>query len=200
VVRKIVLIGSAVALGFGLFGTGAAHAAEKVNASGTLNCTISGKIKLSAPLTFGGAAAPSTLTAKIASTGCTGTSGISSVKGQYIATLPSQDCTALALATYPSSTFSTKVKYKGAAKYNPSATTFSTGSFTGADPIVLDVPGAGTATTTGSFAGQSMSIQLRLNESATVFAGACGPKTKGVKPSGGLKKMSFGGTSSLVVT
>jgi hypothetical protein len=198
--RKIAIVGSTVALALVTFGTGTAHAAAKVNASGTLHCSITGKVKLSSTLTFGGPPVVSNMVAKVAGTGCTGTSGVQSVKGQFVAPLPSSDCTALAALAFPQSTFSNKVKYKGAAKYNPSATTFSTGAFGVVDPVTLNVPGAGTATTTGSFAGEDMVINFVFNESTTVFAGACGPKTKGVKPSGGLKKMSFGPASTLDVS
>jgi hypothetical protein len=198
--RKVAIVGSTVALALTVLGSGTAHAATPVNASGTLHCVIAGKVKLSTPLTFGGPAVPVTMTAKVKSTSCSGTSGVTSVKGNWVATLGTSDCTALALAAFPPNSFSQKVKYKGAAKYNPSATNFSTGAFGVTDPVTLNVPGAGTSTTTGSFVGQDMEINFVFNETTTVFANGCGPKQKGVKPSGGLKKMSFGTTSTLDVT
>ena len=184
---------------------GPAFAAAKVDASGTLHCTITGKVKVSPPLVFGGSAAGgATFSAKVASTTCSGTSGVSSVKGTFTAHLPTNDCTALALIAFPGGTFggAKPLKFKGGAKYNPSSVSFTSGgTFTAADPIVMHLPGAGTTSIpSGSFHGQQASLTMSYLQSAGTFATNCQPKTKGLKGSGGLKKMSFGGASSFDIT
>jgi hypothetical protein len=196
--KRFLSIGAAVALALGasVAGATAASAAKPVvNASGSLHCTITGKVKVApTPLTFGGPATPTTMTAKIKSGTCTGSSGVTSFKGNYIANLPTSDCTALAISTFPPSSI-TNAKLKGASKYNLTTLSFSTATFTAANPITFDAPGAGTSSASGSFAGQEPTVHLTLDQSAETFATNCQPKTKGVKGSGGLKKMSFSGGS-----
>jgi hypothetical protein len=194
-------VGVVVALGFAALGTPAAQAAAPVDASGTLDCALTGKVKISPKLVFGGNAPGGSLFhAKIKGT-CTGSSGVKSVKGDLKARLPTNDCTALALQPFPASTFG-PVKYKGSGKYTGSSTNFTAGgTFTTTDPITLNLPGAGTSSvSSGSFVGEDPTMTLVFNESAQTLANACGPKQKGVKPSGGLKKLSFGGASSYVVS
>jgi hypothetical protein len=195
--RRIALVGVAAALGFAMLGVPAAEAAAPVNASGTLDCAISGKIKIAPPLVFGGNTPGGSLfIAKVSGT-CTGSSGVKSVKGNLKARLPTNDCTALAAAPFPAATFG-PVKYKGGGKYTGSNTNFTAGgSFTFSDPITLSLPGAGTSSVgSGSFVGQNPSMTIVIDQSAESLATACQPKTKGVKGSGGLKKMSFSGASS----
>jgi hypothetical protein len=97
------------------------------------------------------------------------------------------------------------VKYKGAgAKFTGSNIDFTSGgTFTAVDPITAMVPGAGTSSVaSGSFSGQHPTVTLVMNELVAQFAANCSPKVKGepADPAGkhgGLKKMSFGGASSL---
>lgn len=202
--RKILAGVSAAALGLtGLALTaGSAQAAKPpVNASGTLSCTLkTGKVKISPPLLFFGTAGAATFKTKINTVSCSGTSGITSFKGELNATLPTNDCFALAAQPFPGATI-TKTKLKGTGKYNPANVTFTAGStFTAANPIVMDMPGGGTSTISGgSFAGQSLSLHLVYEQPAETFATNCTAKTKGLKGSGGLKKMSFGPGSTLTV-
>jgi hypothetical protein len=193
--RRLVVVGSAMAVGFTLFGGGTAGAgAPPVNASGSLTCAISGKGKISPPLVTG-AAGTSQFTAKLKSSSCSGSSGVTSFKGTLTATLPT-NC--LGILTFPAASVSQKVKLKGNQKFNPTALSFTAGgAFTVADPILLNLPGAGSSSATGSFAGQNPALTLVAAEGVAQFATNCQPKTKGVKGSGGLKKMTFTGASSL---
>jgi hypothetical protein len=193
--RKLVLVGSAVALGLTVLGGGVADAAKpKVNASGALTCSISGKAKITPPLQFG-ASGTSSFQTKLKSLSCSGSSGVTAFKGTLTATLPS-DCASI--LTFPAASISQKVKLKGTQKFNPTAISFTAGgTFTVADPIVLNLPGAGSSSATGSFAGQQPALMLVAQQGVDTFAANCQPKTKGVKGSGGLKKMTFTSASSL---
>jgi hypothetical protein len=199
--RRTTFVGVVVALGFAAFGAPTAQAAAPVNAAGTLDCALTGKVKISPKLTFGGNAPNGSLFhAKIKGT-CTGSSGVKSVKGDLKARLATNDCTALALQPFPAATFG-PAKYKGGGKYTGSSTKFTAGgTFTTTDPIALHLPGAGSSSVAnGSFVGQHPTMTLVFNESAQTLANACGPKQKGVKPSGGLKKLSLDSASSLAIS
>jgi hypothetical protein len=158
-------------------------------------------VKIAPPLIIGGSLPGGSLfQAKVGGT-CTGSSGVTSVKGNLTGRFATNDCLALAPPNvFPAATFG-PVKWKGAGKYTGSTTNFTAGgTSTVTDPITLSVPGGGSSTiTSGSFAGQHPVITIVVNEPVSTFISACGPKTKGVKPSGGLKKMTFGGASSLVI-
>jgi hypothetical protein len=136
---------------------------------------------------------------------CTGSSGVTAVKGNLTTRLPSNDCTALAAGSFPASTFG-PVKCKGpGAKFTGSSTNFTAGgTFTFADPITLNLPGSGTSSVaSGSFAGQSPTMTLVFDQTAGQLAAACGPKKDAegnkIPGGGGLKKLSFGGAASFEV-
>jgi hypothetical protein len=197
--RRLISLTAAVALTLGagiVTATGASAAkAPPSDAHGSLHCSVSGKVKISPPLMFGSTAGPATMTAKAKSISCSGSSGVTSIKGSFSAALPSSDCNVLASGNMPASTFG-PAKVKGAAKHN--ATTFhygAGGAIVPANPITLDEPGSGSSTVTGSFAGQDPELHLVFDQSAAVLGTACQPKTKGLKGSGGLKKMSFNAAS-----
>jgi hypothetical protein len=133
---------------------------------------------------------------------CSGTSGVTAVKGNFMTRLPSNDCTALATTAFPASDFG-PVRFTGpGAKYTKSTTTFSGGEFGTSDPVSLAVPGTGGSSTieSGSFAGQTATMTFVMDQTVNDFITGCGPKQKGVKGSGGLKKMTFGTTSSLDIS
>jgi hypothetical protein len=204
VLRRFVIGVSALALGVSAVALTAGPASAKgapVNATGTLHCAITGKVKVAPPLLFGGTSGSATFLAKIKSTSCSGTSGVSSVKGTYAATLPTNDCIALALTDFPHGVFN-QTKLKGAAKYNALSASFSKATFTAADPIVMDVPGTGGTSTigSGSFAGEHATMHFSYDQSAGTFSNNCTAKTKGIKGSGGLKKMSFTVSSTLDIS
>jgi hypothetical protein len=192
------VVGSTVALALTVFGTGSAHAAAKVNASGGMHCALTGKAKFSPALVTGGTAGSSTFTAKLTGASCTGSSGVTSFKGTLVSVLPSNNCMVLAGQPFGAGTIQ-KAKYKGGAKYNPSVPSFTAGgSFTELDPVTLSIPNTGsTSVASGSFVGQSFTVTLQINEPVTTLATGCQPKTKGVKGSGGIKKLSFGGSSNI---
>lgn len=202
--RRFISLAAAITLTLGVgvaTATGAGAKAAPVNASGSMHCSVSGKVKFSTPLTFGSTAGPSAFTAKMKSSSCTGSSGVTSFKGTFSANLSSSDCTALAASGLPAATVSA-TKLKGAAKYNPTTISFAAGgSFTASNPITMDEPGTGPpSTATGSFAGQHPTLHLVFDQDVNTLATNCQPKTKGVKGSGGLKKMSFNASSHIDVT
>jgi hypothetical protein len=205
--RKLAVGLSAVALGVTgvMVAAGPASAAKPppIDAHGTLHCAITGKISVKPnPLLFGGTAGATVFSGKFKSTTCSGSSGVTSVGGTLTATLPTSDCLALALSPFPAATVS-KVKLKGAVKYNaPSAINFSAGgTFTSTDPITMDLPGGGTSTVpSGSFVGQHPALHLVYDQDTASFINSCTAKTKGVKGTGGLKKLTFATTSSFDVS
>ena len=203
-IRRMAAVAGAVAMGLSgvalTAGNVSAMPTPPVNASGSLHCAITGKVKIVPPLLFGGASPSATFTAKVKSTSCTGTSGVTSVKGTFSAVLATNDCIGLAALPFPMSAFG-PVKYKGAAKYNTSTVSFTSGAFTVADPILLSAPGGGTSSVaSGSFVGQQPSLTFAFEQPAATFATNCQAKTKGVKGTGGLKKMTFSGSSSFDIS
>jgi hypothetical protein len=196
--RRLISLSAVVVLTLGagiVTATGAGAKGAPLDVHGSLHCTVSGKVKFSpTPLTFGGPATPTTFSAKVTSGTCTGSSGVTSLKGTFSAPLPSSDCAALGGAM-PATTLG-PAKLKGAAKYNASTTHYTAGgAIVAADPITMTEPGAGSSTVTGSFSGQHPTLHLVFDQTAVSLATSCQPKTKGVKGSGGLKKMSFNSSS-----
>lgn len=188
-IRRIALSATAAALAFGsvvaLAGPAGA-AVTPVNASGTANCSVSGKAKINPPLT--NAVVLRTITVKATLSGCTGTSGVTSGKATLTETSasPSNGCTGLASGL---NSVSGSIKWKGATKYNLSAISFSNGESTlGANigfrlPSNGPTPAAGTSTFgAGSFAGEHAVATATLDLNLAGFLAACpGPKGKGIK-------------------
>ena len=196
--RRFISLTAIVALTLGagvVTTTGASAASAPVDAHGSLHCSVSGKVKFSpTPLTFGGPATPTSFSAKVKSISCSGSSGVTSLKGVFAAALPTSDCNALG-AALPATTFG-PAKVKGATKYNPTTIHYTAGgTIVPTNPISMTEPGAGSSTVAGSFAGQHPTIHLVFDQTVVSLATSCTPKTKGLKGSGGLKKMSFNASS-----
>ncbi|MGZ4735000.1 MAG: hypothetical protein ACXV8R_05300 [Acidimicrobiia bacterium] len=199
-VSKFAVFASTAALTVAVVAPGTASAAGPVYASGTLHCAISGKVRIAPKLLSGSTAVGGALfLAKVKGTGCTGSSGVTSVKGNLMARLPSTDCLGLSSGSFPAATLG-PIKYTGpGAKFYVSTANFTAGgTFTMTDPLSLSLPGTGSSLILSrSFAGQQPTITLVVDQTVADFATACGPKVKGVKGSGtGLKKVTFGTTSS----
>jgi len=188
-VRRFVCLAATVAvtLGVSVVAATGASAVAPVNAHGSMHCTLTGTVKFVPGLVNGGTAGSSVTTMKFKSTGCTGTSHVTSLKGTLTATLTSNNCIDLATKPFPAST--TTIKYKSATKYNASSLHYTTGAFTPTNPITFDEPGSGSSTVTGSFAGQHPTLHFQLDQSVSALAAACGGK--------GLKKMSFTTNSNI---
>jgi hypothetical protein len=200
-VRRLALVASALALAMSGVALTAvsASAAAPVDASGTLHCSITGKVKIAPKLLFGGGTPGGSLfLAKVKSTSCTGTSGVTSVKSNFTARLSTNDCIALATQPFPAATLG-PAKFKGVGKYTKSTTDFTAGgTFSTTDPITLSVPGAGVSSiASGSFMGQQPTITFVFDQSAASLGNACQAHDKDVPGSGGLKKLTFSGSSSL---
>jgi hypothetical protein len=178
----------ALTLGVSVFGASSTGAAvTPVNASGSLHCVVTGKGKFVPPLILGGTT-PATFTTKLKSSSCSGSSGVTSFKATLSMTMPTNDC--LELLNIPASTLG-PAKLKGAAKYNPTTINFTTASATVTDPITMSLPGPGSSSATGSFAGQTPTMYVQFDQGVEALTNNCQVKTKGLKGSGGLKKLSF---------
>jgi hypothetical protein len=191
--RRIVLVSSLVTLLVAGLGTATAQAAKpKVNASGTASCTLSnGKAKVKPALVNGGTATSVAFSFK-ATLSCSGSSGVTSGKIKATGTSNSNDCGALANTGLPQTT--SVVKWKGAAKYNPTTIVASNGNAVVGTAITIHVPSTGsnpppgTTTITGSFAGEHAASTLVTDQTTLAFASACGSKK-------GLKGFTFNGTN-----
>jgi hypothetical protein len=166
-------------------GAGTAYAkAPPVNAAGTLNCTITGKTKLSPAYLFTGTS-PATATQHVTLSNCTGTSGVTSGKGTIISNT-TNSCVA------PSVGATGTFKWKGAAKYATSTIQFAPGTVSGSTVITTSAP---STSISGSFQGEAATQSSVQDQTVSQFITSCSPKTKGVKGSGGLKKESYTGVN-----
>ena len=194
--RKIILIGSVVAVGVATLGVGTASAAPPVNATGTLHCAITGKAKYSPPLSRGSGAASSQLKMRLVGTGCTGTSGITSIKGKLTAEIPVGSCNHFA-DPYASQLV---VKFKGAAKYTSSTTSFTSSELVPEyeAPATVNLPGSGSSFVgAGSFAGRHPTLKLVFDQTGARIGYDCyAPKGKEHL----LKKLAVIGGSSFDIS
>lgn len=192
-IRKMVLVSSLVALLVAGLGATTAQAANPpVNATGTTNCTLShGKAKVKPALMNGGTATSVAFSFK-ANLTCSGSSGVTSGKLKASGTSNSNDCAALANTGLPQTT--STIKWKGAAKYNPTTIVASNGNAVVGAAITIHVPSTGsnpppgTTTLTGSFAGEHAASTLVTDQTTLAFASSCGSKK-------GLKGFTFNGTN-----
>ena len=206
--RKIVLTASAAALALGgLAVTAGPASAGKValgDASGTVSCNITGKVKISPALSDINTL-PSTTTAKTKSTSCTGTptgspGPITKSKGLTTSTGTAPG-TCSGLLTVGATPFTTAITWKAAgATLNPSAITFAN---VGPSGLGFDLPstgaaGAGTSIITGSFAGETAWSHADIDATPVLAALAdvgptatgkgCGANAKGKAK--GIKKFA----------
>ncbi len=191
--RKVLLTAAALALPLalvGVVGTGTAFAAAAINAPGTVHCTsITGSVKFKPPLTL--TAGGTTVTAKGAMSGCSGSGGETGVTGKFKATItssgPEHGCAGIASGT-SSEVFT--VKWKGdlhgaKAKFNSSTITVSGSSIVtnshGDEGFELPNPATPHSSTVGSFAGTSSAESFAYtNETASAFSASCASGIKSV--------------------
>ncbi|MGZ4735378.1 MAG: hypothetical protein ACXVKA_13605 [Acidimicrobiia bacterium] len=210
--RKVVLTASAAALALGSLATFAPPAfAGKValgNATGTVSCNITGKVKISPALSEINTQ-PSTTTAKTKSTSCTASGGtigahpVTKSKGLATSTGSSPGtCTGLLAAG--TSPFSVSVTWKAAgASLNPSSITYANDGPSG---LGFDLPstgaaGAATSVVTGSFGGEKSWAHADIDAGPILTALAdvgptatgkgCGANAKGKAK--GIKKITITG-------
>ena len=183
--------------------TGATHkkraGAGATTAAGALSCSVtSGTLALSPALGFSGTAASATFTFHLV-LACSGPSGVTSGTYKGSGTAAGNDCATLATAGVPP--VSGTIDWKGSARFAPSQVAFSNASFSlAASDIAISLPSGGvspgSATVTGSFAGQPVAASLVADQSVSTLAADCYAK-------GGLSKLSFdgvAGTSSLDIS
>jgi hypothetical protein len=200
--RKFVLTASAAALALGGLAVMAGPASgAKValgNATGTVTCNITGKVKISPALSDINTL-PSTTTAKTKSTSCTSSGGnvsanpVTKAKGLTTSTgtTPGTCSGLLAAGTSP---FSTTITWKATkATLNPSTITFANNGPSG---LGFDLPstgaaGAATSIVVGSFGGPILAALADVGPTAT--GKGCGANAKGKAK--GIKKITvIGGT------
>jgi hypothetical protein len=212
--RKFVLTASAAALALGGLAVMAGPASgAKValgNATGTVTCNITGKVKISPALSDINTL-PSTTTAKTKSTSCTSSGGnvsanpVTKAKGLTTSTgtTPGTCSGLLAAGTSP---FSTTITWKATkATLNPSTITFANNGPSG---LGFDLPstgaaGAATSIVVGSFGGEKAWAHADVDSGPILAALAdvgptatgkgCGANAKGKAK--GIKKITvIGGT------
>ncbi|MGZ6978536.1 MAG: hypothetical protein ACXVJW_10540 [Acidimicrobiia bacterium] len=212
--RKVVLTASAAALALRSLATFASPAfAGKValgNATGTVTCNTTGKVKISPALSDINTQ-PSTTTAKTKSTSCTASGGtigahpVTKAKGLTTSTGTSPG-TCSGLLTPGTSPFTTTVTWKAAgASLNPSNITFANNGPSGLGFDLPSTGAAGAATTviTGSFGGEKAWAHADIDAGPILAALAdvgptatgkgCGANAKGKAK--GIKKITVtGGT------
>jgi hypothetical protein len=194
--RKVMLIGSVVAIGVANLGVETAWAAPPVNATGSLHCAITGKAKYSPPLSRGSGAEASQLKVRLVGTGCTGTSGISSIKGKLTAEIPVGSCN-----HFPDPYASQLVlKFKGAGKYASSTTSFTSSELVPVyeEPATVNLPGSGSSSVgAGSFAGRHPTLKLVFDQTGAQITYDC-YAAKGKEHL--LKKLAVVGGSSFDIS
>ncbi|MGH9830516.1 MAG: alkaline phosphatase family protein, partial [Blastocatellia bacterium] len=135
-------------------------AASRFSAAGTVQCQATGKVTFRPRLSVGSpASAVMSIKAQlICSTGATGNPAVTVTSGRLTGrSAPfAASCTSTVLG---SGTGTVKWKASGGT-VNPTSITWTTGSASGTSNLVLDVPGTGTATASGSFAGEGPVLHI----------------------------------------
>jgi hypothetical protein len=196
-------------------GAGSASAASKVVASGAIQCALTGHAKVSPALVTGGTFT-TVMKYKAMLSNCTGTNhapapaGITGGKVKGVLTLPSNNCTT-AFTTFLESgvTNSFTVRWTGAGRYVSSVATIpadpgpqvraflALGDTTNATNA-FTVGNAGPTATIGSFAGTNVGLVFgSFDQPGAQEHAACQPKTKGVRGSGGVKRLTFSPTAGI---
>jgi hypothetical protein len=172
--------------------------ATDVNASGTLDCSVSkGKLVVDPGLVFGGTATSVTFTFSGKLT-CTGTSGVTGGTFNATGTAATNDCGTLAGVGIP--TLTATVDWKG--KFNPSTIVFSDGNFSIGSSLSILLPSTGpdpatgSATITGSFADEPAAATFVADQTIGAFQSAC-ESTSGLT---GFTFTGVHGTSTLDIS
>jgi hypothetical protein len=169
-----------------------------VNASGTLDCTMSkGTLVVAPGLMFTGTApsATFTFTAKLA---CTGSSGVKGGTLTASGTSASNNCGTLANAGIPRMTAT--IDWKG--RFNPSSIVFSNGNFSIASSVGIHLPSTGpnppvgSTTVGGSFAFEPVAASFIADQSVAEFAAGCNNSTTGLT---GFTFTGVNGASTLAI-
>ena len=212
--RKIALTASAAALAFGglavMAGPASAGKVALGNATGTVSCTTTGKVKISPALSDINTQ-PSTTTAKTKSGTCTSSGGtigahaITKAKGTVTSTGTTPG-TCAGLLTPGTSPFSAAIKWSASgASLNPTTVTFANLAPSG---IGFDLPatgaaGAATSVVVGSFGGEKAwahadadagpLLAAIADTGPTATGKGCGANAKGKAK--GIKKITLIGGS-----
>jgi hypothetical protein len=195
-VRRIVLAGAALALPAGVAAVVAttvpATAAQRspaaaVKFTGSVTCSVKGKITANPPVTLSTASSKVTLTATLSK--CTGSTKEKKVtiSGGTLAASTTVDasCTTLTNGVNPKGTIKWKATTPGA---SPTTISFSSGSGAVNNGVItVSLPGSGTATAKGSFAGTTSKATIVLDQTEDTLAGDC--------LVGGVSTLTFSGTN-----
>lgn len=207
--RKFALAGTAAMLALGgvaVLSAPAGAAKPVITATGSVNCQIAGKVKISPPLTNQNTQ-PSNVTGKLKGT-CTGTteSGVSPTGVKIgVSLTTSQPGTCNGLATPSADPFTLNMSWKGSGgKINPSTGTLKGFVLTGTPNFGFDLPNPGApnpqSTVTGSYAGTNNAhAHAHIDVPDT---SVCDPTTKNgkTKPAKGIKKIAILPGSTLAIS
>jgi hypothetical protein len=204
--RKIAVATTAAALALGgitVLSDTAGAAKPTITATGSANCNISGKIKISPPLTNQNTQ-PSKITGNLKGT-CTGTTegGVTPSKVKIgISYTTEGPGTCNGLATPSTAPFVVKLGWKGTGgKINPSNAVLKGFVLTGVPNFGFNLPNPNApsprATVTGSYAGtNNASAHAHITVPDT---SVCDPGSNG-KPAKGIKKIAILAGSTLAVS
>jgi hypothetical protein len=193
--RRFVLLAAVLVLAVSTLSSESAHAAS-VNATGTLHCAISGKMRFAPGFGYRLATSDSVLRATVSGP-CTGTSGVTRMKGRLIAYLhydfPSFPAENICLSDFNG--FPVQfgpVRFTGGAKYAPSRVEFTRSeTVESSGTLALDLPADGLSfIPSGSFGGKRPTMTLAFDQNAEDVYFTCQLGKRG------LRKLTFGGTSS----
>jgi hypothetical protein len=194
--RRFALVVSALVLAVATLGSGTAHAAAVV-ASGTLHCSITGRVTLTPGIGLRVAPADVVLRGQVRGT-CTGTSGVTGMRGKFRGFLPSPplppppDTICVSDLQGFTATLGPMRFTGAAARYAHSSATFSSSEvLSSSGTLTVNLPAGGSSfVPSGSFGGQDPTMTMVLDQSAGQTESTCLLGRKG------LRKLTFGGASS----
>ena len=146
-----------------------------IDGTGTVSCSLAGKLSFSPPLSALGNPVATTVTLRAVLTNCSGTGdganvvrGIVNVSGQS----PTNDCLTL-LTNAQSAARSGPLRWvtaRGTPRLNPSTIELDTAAFSAGPPITVDTGGSATA---GSFAGDTSASHTVVMETFDRLRSLC---------------------------
>jgi hypothetical protein len=163
--------------------------AKPITFTGHVTCDISGTVTANPPISF--TSQTSALTLKATLSECVGNTvekKVAITGGTLAATSSiTGSCTSLNSWTKPVGTITWKAVGKpGAAATKQTFTSASTSVNSSTGVISVALPGSGTATSTGSFAGKTSKASIIVDQTESSLAGACLT---------GVSKLTFSGTN-----
>jgi hypothetical protein len=194
--RRIVVIGGVVVLAVATLGSGTAHGATVV-ASGTLQCAVTGRITFMPGIGVRVAPADVRALGQVRGT-CTGTSGVTAMRGKFRAFLPAPPSVPGSPCVSDFQGFTATLgpmRFSGGARYAHSSATFAGSEvLTSSGTVTMNLPAdASSFVPSGSFGGQEPTLTMVFDQSAAQINSMCLAAKKG------LRKLTFGGASTFTI-